>query len=74
MEEFTKRIAVHFNSSSYFLLYIFRYKWNKLITKMGCEREPVACNHKLCYITQSADGSQSVTTIFKGKEAISNCI
>ena len=31
LEEFTKRIAVHFNSSSYFLLYILRYKWNKLI-------------------------------------------
>jgi hypothetical protein len=39
----------------------------------GASSLPVACNEKFHQITQSADGNYRATTIFKGKEAISNC-
>jgi hypothetical protein len=63
----------NFNSSPYFLLYTFRYEWNKFITDQ-LRRVFVACNYKLCQITLSADGSHRTTTIFESKGAISNCI
>ena len=75
MEAFTKRIAVHFNSSSYNLLrkYVLLGPAHHIIPGTNlllsdCEKIPVACRFKLqSQIAQSADGSQRKTDILERK-------